>query len=819
MGPSATVEVAVALPLPGTFHYRADDPLAGHVRPGHALLVPFGPRRVTGYAVAVGGPPPEGVTLKPVLRLLLDEPVFPESMLAFYRFVSEYYHHPLGDVIRASLPAGVREETRRRVRLAEGAVPPGDDAEVRALLDHLRARGPTSAEALAGLGIPGPVLARASRGGLVVAEQHTTRAALAVRTERLYALTEPARVVRERFARPGPVRDRLIDYVGRFAPVPASTLGREFPGAARILKELEEKGLARVTEREACAHAGSPDAPLGSAPEDPPDLTPAQRHAVQEIASALAARDGRALLLYGVTGSGKTEVYLDAARRALEAGGGALVLVPEIALTPQLVGRFRARFREDLGVLHSGLTPRQRFEEWRKIREGRARIAIGARSAVFAPVRDLRLVVVDEEHDGSYKQDDGLRYSARDLALVRARREGAACVLGSATPSLESFRHAEAGRFTLLRLPDRPRGRPMPVTQVVDLRGVAKGGRDDPGRWIGAELRAALAEIREAGEQAILLLNRRGFATAVVCTTCGGSFRCTECDVALTYHGRRHALICHFCGLRRALPDRCPSCDGATLDLLGRGTERIEEELLKIFPGLRVDRMDQDTTRTRDAHREILERFASGQVDVLVGTQMISKGHDFPSVTLVGVLHADAALYLPDFRAAERTFQLLTQVSGRAGRGEKPGRVLVQAFNPHHYAIRHALAHDFEGFYRREARLREAMVYPPFGRMAVLRLEGPDERATEAAARRLGERLRDATRALTLDGSARGVRLLGPTPAPLYRLEGRYRWLLTLRAPDHRAVQALLRIADPAVRDEAKGGIRGAVDVDPQALM
>ncbi len=821
-GPILAVEVAVALPLAGTFHYSVPPHLVDRLHPGSVVLVPFGPRRITAYVLEsprVIPDPPRN--LKSVEKLLLENPAFPASLLSFYRFTAEYYHHPLGEVIRASLPAAVREETRSQVCLSpEAGPPPGEDVELGRLLASLAESGPLSLASLGKRGFATPLVQRALRGGWVTEEQRVHREAARARLHPFYSLTESPRLTRERYPRPGPVRDRLIDYLGRFAPVGREVLLREFPNASQHLRDLLQRGLVVLEEREG-AHAENSGVNRGEEEEIPQELTSDQRRALQAVESALQERTGRTLLLHGVTGSGKTEVYLRAAEAVRSEGGGVIFLVPEIALTPQLVRRVRARLPGPLAVLHSGLTPRQRFDQWQRIQEGGAQVVVGARSAVFAPVKNLRLLVVDEEHDSSYKQDEGLRYSARDLAVVRAAREGAVCLLGSATPSLESYRNAVSGRFEKLVLPERPRQRPMPRVEVVDLRGSARPGsaKDAPGKWLSEPLREALTETLAQGEQAILLLNRRGFATAVTCTTCGGSFRCTECDVALTYHGRRHHLLCHWCGLRRPLPEVCPSCQAATLMLLGRGTERIEEELLHLLPEARVDRMDQDTTRTKDAHRDILERFGRREVDILVGTQMISKGHDFPAVTLVGVLHGDAALYLPDFRAAERTFQLLTQVAGRAGRADKPGRVIVQAWNPFHYAIRHALDHDYLGFYRREARLRQAMVYPPFGRMAVLRVEGPDERETEAAARRILALVLQGVEGAQGRPGAAGLRLLGPTPAPLYRCEGRYRWQLSVRAPDHRAVQAVLREAEKAVREEARGNLRVSLDVDPQTLV
>ena len=755
--------MAVSLPVPldKSFTYSVPEALADCVDVGHLVAVPFGRRSLGGVVVELDPEVEVSLVLKPVGQLLLDEPVLDPQEVQFLRWVARYYRHPLGQVISTALPPLLR-------KASEGS------------------GGPAARR------MPTVETVRLTRGT----------------TETLSA-----------FSRPGPVRDRLIAYLDRFGPVEMSQLTTQFSGARRVVNQLLELGLAEIERQQRSAHLAfeEDDAEPDEASATPPELTDEQAVALDGVHEALQAETFSAFLLNGVTGSGKTEVYLRAAQEVLDAGGGVLVLVPEIALTPQAVSRFASRLRQPLAVLHSGLTERQRIERWRGLRAGAARVAIGARSAVFAPVPDLRLIVVDEEHDGSYKQEDGLRYQARDVAVMRASRCGAVCVLGSATPSLESLHNAQEGKYRLLTLSQRVHARPMPEVSVVDLR-EEQGGPEESQRLLTRPLLDAVSDVVDRGEQVILLLNRRGLSTMVVCGSCGGSFRCSDCDASLTYHGRRHLLLCHYCGRARHLPDRCPSCKAAALELLGQGTERIEEGLAQLIPGIRVDRMDRDTTANRGAHARILERFRRGDIQVLVGTQMVAKGHDFPRVTLVGVLHADAALHMPDFRAGERTFSLLTQVAGRAGRADLPGRVLLQTFVPDHDAIRFALEHDHAGYTERLMRSRSALRYPPFGRLAMLRLSHRQEPVVRGVARAIVASLRRSIRAHAAWSAS--VRLLGPSPSPIPRIAGRFRWRLLILAPEHRTLAALLDHADPALRKAASPrGLRMAVDIDPQSML
>jgi primosomal protein N' (replication factor Y) len=557
----------------------------------------------------------------------------------------------------------------------------------------------------------------------------------------------------------------------------------------------------------------SPNPYIGaSVPRDePPQLTAEQARAVAALCGRLDTGGYEGFLLHGVTGSGKTEVYLRAIQRAIAQGRGALVLVPEIALTPQLVTRYRARFGDDLAVVHSAMTPKERVDQWRLLRSAEVKVAIGVRSAIFSPVSNLGIVIVDEEHDASFKQERGFHYNARDLALLRAARSGAVAVLGSATPSLESYRNAHSGKLTLLRLEQRATAQALPDVLIVDMA----RHRSGPGgqQLISQPLYSAMAQVLNRGEQVILFLNRRGYAPAMLCRTCGKLPRCECCAVTLTYHRRPMGLVCHYCGQRRAVPSVCPECGSEALEPVGAGTQKAESVLAELFPSARVARLDRDVASGRDIEA-VLDKVRQGEIDILVGTQMVTKGHDFPNVTLVGVLAADVGLHMPDFRAAERTFQLLTQVAGRAGRSGKAGSAIVQTYSPEHPAIVAASRHDYRSFVQVEARAREELRYPPFGRLAALRISSEDEQRAEQTGHRLCSQLRDAKVQLGLAE----LDILGPAPAPIALLQGHHRHRLLLRAPTHDILRRALTQILAFVEAPPKG-VRITLDMDPVSML
>jgi primosomal protein N' (replication factor Y) len=562
---------------------------------------------------------------------------------------------------------------------------------------------------------------------------------------------------------------------------------------------------ARKRAPRVVAAAGpDPSAPRSRGPEP----TPAQSAVLRTLLPAVDAGSFAPFLLWGAAGSGKTEVYLRAAEAALAAGRGVLYLVPEIGLTPLLVSRIEARFPGQVALLHSAVPPRLRRAAWEEVRQGKKRFVVGARSAVFAPLPDVGLVVVDEEHDPSYKQEDAPRYNGRDVAVVRARLAGAPVVLGSATPSLESFHHARRGRYVLLALGGRVEDRPMPDVQLVDMRDeFRRAGEITP---LSTPLVTALVACLERGEQALILRNRRGWAAAILCPACGQRVSCRHCSLALTWHKKERRLRCHGCGRQQPLPAACPACGGTDLRELGEGTERIEDEIARVLPSARIARMDRDTVRGHGSHEAILRRFDAGEIDVLVGTQMIAKGHDFPRVTLVGVLGADHALGLPDFRAGERAFQLLTQVAGRAGRGELKGRVIAQAFDPGHPMLLHAAKQDYEAFFDAELRYRRALRYPPLAALIQIIVS----EAREGQAWRIANDVASALEA----ASAGRLTITGPGPAPIERLRGLYRMQILVRsAGRRRLVETVSAALAPFEPSAARRAIH--IDVDPVSLL
>ncbi len=793
-------EVAVNAPFPAfqSFTYRLPEGL--DARPGHLVYVPFGQRVVQGVVLEVTETPAYAEA-KDVLDLAHPEPLLLPHQPALARWLSAHYLAPLFDCVALMLPPGSEQRPLTYVRPRVGA----DQVASLRLAPHVR-------RALELALARGEVEMRELERALGAARAQSAVSALVRRglAERRYALARPRgrpRVALHlRLLLPPAQAEALADEWQGRRPRLASLLrllAREGPivpwREARARLGLQRAALAPLRSAGALALEEVPvlRGPLAPAvaarTEPPPTLTPAQRAAAEAIVAALRRpppADGPSVfLLHGLTGSGKTEVYLAAIAQALAQGRRAIVLVPEISLTPQTVQRFAARFPGQVTVLHSGLSLREQFDTWHRLREGRHGVVVGARSAIFAPVPDLGLVVVDEEHEWTYKEEDRApRYHARRVAEELCRLTGAVLVLGSATPDVESYHAARSGRYRLLELPHRlrPDGQggvlpaPLPEVQVVDMRQELKAGhRGIFSRALLREMAAAL----DAREQVILFLNRRGTASFLQCQECGHVPTCPGCEVAYTYHGQQGRLLCHHCNRGRRVPASCPACDSALLRPVGTGTQRVEEEVRRLFPGVRTLRWDRDAARNREAHERIMSLFASHQADVLVGTQMLAKGLDLPLVTVVGVVLADIGLHVPDFRAGERTFQLLEQVAGRAGRGPRGGRVILQTYSPQHPVLQAVAAHDYLSLYREEAALRARLRYPPFGRLVRLtyaHASGP--RAQQEAARQ-ASRLRQVVQREGLD-----LDVLGPAPAHPLRLRGRYRWHVTLRGPDPHAL-------------------------------
>ncbi|MFZ1863728.1 MAG: primosomal protein N' [Polyangiales bacterium] len=749
---SPYVEVALPVPLRKLFTYDVPIVLRGALRPGSRVAVSFSRRKLAGFVVAGREDLPEGVARAlPVAGLLEAEPVFTAELLSFLEQASRYYMYPLGEVLRAAAPA-----------LPTGA------------MRRLRADGFLDAHE----NLPGQRVA------------HQTTWKVSATGKDLSGVRLGAR------------QRKVMDRLDR-GPAVLEELRAELGDPRAVVRSLATKGLVEFEEVNVSRD------PFFRTPvirDVPPTPNTAQQLALEAIGGAVDRRTGDAFLLHGVTGSGKTEVYLRAIDRARIAGLGALLLVPEIALTPQLVARFRARFGDDIAVLHSGLTPRQRDDAWQALRQGRVQMAIGARSALFAPIAELGLVIVDEEHDPSFKQDEGFRYHARDMALLRAKYAGAVCLLGSATPSIESYHRATKGRIRLLSLPTRATGATLPDVEIVDLRRHRQGPTGHP--LLSGPLHTALGDCLASGHQAILFLNRRGFSPSVRCLACGSVAFCPACSVALTEHRAQGMLRCHYCDFQRPVAVPCASCGCRDYQRLGVGTEQLEQALAESFPNAKVARLDRDTASS-DGVEAVLDRLRNGEVDVLVGTQMVTKGHDIPRVTLVGVVLADQSLAFPDFRASERTFQLLAQVAGRAGRAEKPGKVIFQTFQPDHPAVRLAAQHDYERFFAEEIEARREVGYPPFARLVSVRVHAGAEADARQATQTLAETAR--THVAVREGA---VQVLGPAPAPLPRLRGRYHYRLLLKSADRKLLRQVAALLAARI-DQGLPPTHATLDLDP----
>ena len=776
---------------------------------GHVVQVPFGRQKLTGYVIRRTDESAFKNT-KAVHRLLDPIAVFDESQLPFFEWISRYYLAGLGEVIATALPSRMKSRVRRvHIPTDEGieALATGDlgpeDAVTLVLREVVARPGRTRR------GIERSLTEEVAPSGVTRALDHLLRhdwvaieereqGTRAGRITTVKLLVPPDSIPVDGGVRMRGVLARLAESSGQ---LDMSTLVQlEGAGARDAIRRLEGKGLVAIGDREDRGAAFSAELTDSGTPKT---LNNRQQAALEAVVSA----DGGTFLLHGVTGSGKTEVYLQASQAFRERGEQILVLVPEIALMPQLVGRFRARFGDQIAVLHSGLSPADRLREWRRIRAGEAHIAIGARSALFAPFTKLGLIVVDEEHDGSYKQDDGVKYNARDLAVVRGAMAKCPVILGSATPSVETWQNAKEGRYTRLTLPERATSGTLPKVELLDMRG------RPPGQPLTPQLIGMLRETVDAGEQAIVLYNRRGYAPVVECTGCGATYSCPSCGVgSLVLHQKQGRLSCHYCGFRRDYDRTCPSC-GTQMSELGYGTERIEEALKEALPGTKIARMDADTTKGRGAHQRILSAFRDGESQVLVGTQLVAKGHDFPGVTLAAVVGVDHVLLMPDFRSAERTYGLVTQLAGRAGRGERPGRVILQTRQSDHFVFKHVSPETaLDAFYEEEVHQRAVLSHPPFARVVLVRLESASMNTAAEAGNALVQKLRK-----TADGQS--IQVFGPTLAPLSRLVGRWRFQVILRGRDVPRFRAWIDEVSPILLERAKKGVRVSIDVDPRNLL
>ena len=745
------VEVTLPLPLAPTYTYELPHQFQDKAACGSRVLVPFGRKLTTGYVVDFTSQPQIPLEkIKKVRELLDEEPLITEPMLSFTKWASDYYLTSWGEFIKASLPAGINIESQTVVSV--------------------------------------------SKEGLRCLEK------LVCSEEKLPHRFRLLKRLQEKPALPIKRLKSLCPSTSFYSSL--SWLHKE---GFITLREKLEGGTSQPRWRE----PPEPDkeAPLGS--EKPIELTPLQQEVYSSILEKIGKRRFSPILLHGVTGSGKTEIYIMAVRRVLEEGKSALVLVPEIGLTPQLSRRFSSYFGTTVAVLHSGLGRGERLNEWWRVRRGEAKVVLGTRSAVFAPLKNIGIVIVDEEHDASYKQEESPRYNGRDMAIMRAKMEEVVVLLGSATPSMESYYNAKKGKYLYLSLPTRVSNRQLADVEIVDMK---EGSKREGGAVLFSDnLLSAIKERLARKEQILLLVNRRGYASFLICRSCGYTPLCPQCSLTLTFHQRPKRLMCHYCGYSRLTPQQCPQCQGEYLHLVGEGSEKFEEFLRGILPGEAISRMDRDTTRRKGSYEKILTALAEERIRLLVGTQMIAKGHDYPKVTLVGVVASDTALCLPDFRSSERNFQLLTQVAGRAGRGDIPGKVIIQTYYPDHYSIHFACQQDYPSFYQQELRFRRWMKYPPFTAIINLIVKGKNKERSRKRAELLAQQLREIRHGSLI--------IMGPALAPLARVKGEYRYQVILKGRDRRKMKKCLQQSLEALRSKRIGVHNLQVDVDPMSLM
>ncbi len=861
------LEVAVAAPLWQTLTYlfaSDNDECAGIIPVGKRVLVPLGNRRVTGYVLGLLPEEDVGYKLRAVIEVLDPEPLFPVNLIPFFRWVASYYHYPLGEVIKTALPGGLAPRSGKQLLLTEQGRMAGA-ADLPRDLEETGGQEPDWLPRLLEKGSLGASESRKILGqksfrklisnwqeqGLAEIREILIGNDIRQKNEICYSCSRT--VLLPPCLNSDPSRDDIAIFgqglpeelvsslpfchiktiyflqllAGTQAPgmdasvsaapqraVPARELNKTYSGAAKALPFLVEQGIVCRVEQRVFRNPYGEQLSWFPRPET---LTPEQEQVVATLLPAIATKKFATFLLHGVTGCGKTEVYLRAAEATLAGGRDVLVLVPEIALATQLEAHFVSRFGDRVLLLHSGLSTGERFDQWSLARgQGTPLIVIGARSAVFAPLPDPGLIVVDEEHDSGFKQDDGLRYNGRDLAVLRGRLQNAVVLLGSATPSVTSFYHARQGKYSLLTMNKRVQDRPLPSVSLVDLRNKSVKAY---GKALGKKLQQALQETLAQGKQSLLLLNRRGFASVYLCQDCGKPVECNHCHISLTLHKGKKQLVCHYCGFTLTSSQLCSGCRSEKLVPVGFGTERIEQEVRELLPEAKIARLDSDTAVDRKKFLHLLQAMHNREIDILIGTQMIAKGHDFPEVTLVGVVWADGGLSMPDFRAAERTYQLLSQVSGRAGRGNSLGQVIIQTLRPDHYAIALAQRHAYSEMYEREIAIRQMPAFPPMLRMINIHIQGSREQDVRQAAAEIAEMCQGFAKSLAVETRRHPIEILGPAPSPLDRLRDRYRWQVLLKGASQDDLHAVCHQVVTRQGEFATGDIKIAVDVDPENMM
>jgi len=816
--PPLYIDVALPVPIRGTFIYRLPAESQSALMPGLRVLVPFGTRRLIGYIVAYHDRIEDICdvsvdSIKDAIKVLDNETLVNEEILKLTKWAADYYLTSWGELLKASLPAGLNSKVERIIIVNDQSIEeirqflekkPNENPETKVLRILLEEKKIYLEQLYSEFNQRkiNKLIAEFQKNGWIEILTNVPRSFAKARTKKFVRLTK----LYDESVKLTAAQQRIISTLLNFGELSYTDLMEQTGVSASVIKTLEKKGFLEIVAREV------PRDSFGEERFEPIQdiaLTEAQVCAFNEIKNALECEAYRTFLLHGVTGSGKTAVYVAAIREAIKLNRTSLVLVPEIALTPRLSEYLLATFGPEVAILHSSLTARERFDEWQRIRAGKAKIVIGTRSAIFAPLKRLGLIIVDEEHDSSYRQQDLPPYNARDLAIVRGKIANAIVILGSATPSLESFHNAKAGKYTYLHLPERVQNRSLADVEVIDMRKVF----EREGKVvISQRLISAIKENAARREQSIILINRRGFSQFILCLRCGEAIRCKNCDITLTYHKKNNSLNCHYCNFQIPKPSACPLCRSEKLNFIGEGTEKVEELLRRYFSNLRIERLDRDAVQKRETLERILRDFADGKIDMLVGTQMVSKGHDFPKVTLVGVISVDNILALPDFRASEKAFQLLTQVAGRAGRGERKGLVIIQTFHPEHYSIKFASEQNYEKFYQKESEFRKKLLYPPFSALACVLIQHRDYKHAFKTALDFKQCLDEANK-------QKHVKVMDISVAPMARLKGKYRLQILVKSKSRRNLHQVMELAI-AKAQESRCDLRSInIEIDPATLI
>ncbi|MFC1493890.1 primosomal protein N' [Thermodesulfobacteriota bacterium] len=811
------VNVAVAAPVDGLYSYLVPEKLNSDIRIGKRVLVPFKNREVFGYVIDTGTNDGDiKYELKSIIDIPDPEPLFTENLIPFFKWISDYYLYPLGLVIQSALPGGLNVQPYKTGLITDKGI---NALKTNSLgPEQIKILKWVNENPLRKLFPPLYKYYRLEKMGLINIKEKSPGKG-----------TGPLKRVYVKFVEgenPGSAEGKqnnfkaeneldFLNYIYDSDGVPLSEILSRYTNGGYLVNKWVNAG---VLQKYSAQVFRDPTGKVLNPSPEPSFLFDQQKTVLKQIRLRLEKDKFSTCLLHGVTGSGKTEVYYRAVSDAISLGKQAILLLPEIALTLFIEGIFRSRLGNRVAVFHSGLSRGERYDQWIRMLNGDIDLVIGARSAVFAPLSKLGLIIVDEEYDSSYKQEESPRYQARDAAVARGKIEDAVVILGSGTPSVQSFYNAKNKRYHLLSMPERVEKRPLPEITIADMKSLSEIDKIDSDTLLSPVLTSSLKENFEKGKQAILFLNRRGFSRIYLCRSCGESVKCPNCDLTLTYHKHENKLVCHYCEFRIHPEDRCSGCGHVGMKAYGFGTERLERELVETIPGIRIARFDRDSTRKKGDIYRILKSFSNNELDMLVGTQMVTKGYDFPDVTLVGVISADLSLGFPDFRAGERTFQILSQVAGRAGRGTEKGKVIIQTFNPGHYAIEAARKHDYTGFFERERELRELLEYPPFSYLACLRFSGNSRENTERYAREIGAELRKILNGWPKRGKE--IHVLGPAEAPLAKLRGKYRWQLLLKSKRSELLHYFLRrvkdISRPILN---RSGVSMVIDIDPYQML